>query len=433
MKLNEGKIFYCSKFNVKIYYLIMFVLCSLFRRLFPFIIELSDFGKPEEPNFNKSCLFDMMSNISGDLLVGLYKIYEWLSNKHNKIQKNRLIEKSENREEYSTIDPKKEEIKKYQIEQKDEMKNNFILIMIIIAVIDTIAQLSLLIFSYYDTDGSTLGFLNNSSQKINEDDLIFTVAINIIFIYFFSRLFLTIYISFHNKVSLIITFISFIPLFIVIYFKTLKSSQELEVITYIILNIFMTILYAFEDVMNKVALTKLVIRPYELVFYKSLFQLPLFIVTFVIVMLLDKYNPNGDTKSLSDYLKGNRSKLVGRIIYRFSFIISNIFRTLSLISVIEILSPNDLFILKALEYVVLSLFSMSKNSIDDFSDFMYFLIELLCCILILIASCISNEIFIINRCNLAKETNYFKSEKGDKIDEEINGLERINENEDSIN
>ena len=433
MKLNEGKIFYCSKFNVKIYYLIIFVLCSLFRRLFPFIIELSDFGKPEEPNFNKSCLFDMMSNISGDLLVGLYKIYDFFSNKHNKIQKNRLIEKSENREEYSTIDPKKEEIKKYQIEQKDEMKNNFILIMIIIAVIDTIAQLSLLIFSYYDTDGSTLGFLNNSSQKINEDDLIFTVAINIIFIYFFSRLFLTIYISFHNKVSLIITFISFIPLFIVIYFKTLKSSQELEVITYIILNIFMTILYAFEDVMNKVALTKLVIRPYELVFYKSLFQLPLFIVTFVIVMLLDKYNPNRDTKSLSDYLKRNESRLVGRIIYRFSFIISNIFRTLSLISVIEILSPNDLFILKALEYVVLSLFSMSKNSIDDFSDFMYFLIELLCCILILIASCISNEIFIINRCNLAKETNYFKSEKGDKIDEEINGLERINENEDSIN
>ena len=293
MKLNEGKIFYCSTFNVKIYYLIMFVLCSLFRRIFPFIIESFDFGKPKKSNFNKSCLFDMASNISGDLLVGLYKIYDWFSNKHNKIQKNRLIEKSENREEYYTIDPKKEEIKKYQIEQKDEMKNNFLLIMIIIAVIDTIAQLSLLIFSYYDTNGCTLGFLNNSSQKINEDDLIFTVAINIIFIYFFSRLFLTIYISFHNKVSLIITFISFIPLFIVFYFKTLiKSSQELEVITYIILNIFMTILYAFEDVMNKVALTKLVIRPYELMFYKSLFQLPLFIVTFVIVLLLDEFNPN---------------------------------------------------------------------------------------------------------------------------------------------
>ena len=93
-------------------------------------------------------------------------------------------------------------------------EKNFFLIMIIIAIVDIVAQLCLLVFSYNDTDGCTLWFLEKCSKnvKINEDDLIFTIAINIIFRYIFSRLLLTIYITYHNKVSIIITAISFVPL-----------------------------------------------------------------------------------------------------------------------------------------------------------------------------------------------------------------------------
>ena len=447
IKLNEGKIFYLSKFNEKIYYLIIFVICSLFRRILPFIIETTEFGKQESPNFNKSCLFNMVSNFSGDILPGLYILYHYFSSKDDKAtKKNKLIEKTEEKE-YDTLDPKEEERKKYQEEQKDEMKNNFFLIMIIIAVVDIIAQLNLLVFSYYDTNGSTLGFLDECSEKnnticsnessnevkINEDDLIFTVAINIISRYLFSRLFLTIYITYHNKVSLYITAFSFIPL-IIFNIKTLiKYTQGREMWVYIFLNVFMTILYAFEDVMNKVALTKLVIRPYELMFYKALFQIPFFVATFIGVGFLDKYHPNQNTRNLQDYLSDNKSKLFGRIIYRFSFIISNIFRTLSLISVIEILSPNDLFILKALEFVVLSIFSMIKDIyyIKNFNDIIYFIIEFVCCIFMLFASCIANEIFIINRFDLAKETNFIKEDNKDKIDEEIKNIERMNESQDS--
>ena len=442
--LNEGKIFYFSKFNVKIYYIIIFAICSLFRRFFPFLIEvILKFGKLDSPNFNKSCLFDMVSNLSGDLLTGLYKIYLCFTNKDNKnIKRNKLIEKSEENE-YDTLDPKQEEIKKYKEEQKDEMKNKFFLIIIIIALVDIIAQLCLLVFSYYDTDGCTLGFSDDCldrdkkgrKTKINEDDLIFTVAINILFRYFFSRLFLTIYITYHNLVSLIITGISFIPLIIFNVITLSKSTQTKEIIVYIILNIFMTILYAFEDVMNKVALNKLVIRPYELMFYKALFQIPFFILTFIIVVLLDKFSRNEDTKDLIKYLNENKSKMFGRIIYRFSFIISNIFRTLSLIKVIEILSPNDLFILKALEFVVLSFLSMIKDVwyFENSNDFINFIIQLLCCILMFFASCIANEIFIINRLDLAKETNFRKEIVIPDPEKEIINIEKMNENEGSIN
>ena len=149
IKLNEGKIFYCSKFNVKIYYLIIFAVCSLFRRFFPFLFERINFGMIDNPNFNKSCLFDMVSNLSGDLLPGLYKVFLCFSNKYKKkLKKNQLVEKSEE-QEYDTLEPKQEERKKYQEEQKDEMKNNFFLIMVIIAVVDIVAQLCLLVFSYY--------------------------------------------------------------------------------------------------------------------------------------------------------------------------------------------------------------------------------------------------------------------------------------------
>ena len=79
----------------------------------------------------------------------------------------------------------------------------------------------------------------------------------------------------------------------------------------------MTIIYAYEDVLNKVALNNLVIFPYEVMFYKSLFQLPLFILTVIVVCLLDKYHPSINTISLSDYIIKNKSKLFGRIIYRF--------------------------------------------------------------------------------------------------------------------
>lgn len=429
MKLNEGKIFYFSTLNVKIYYLIIFVICSLFRRILPYIIE-NNYAELEIPNFNKSCLFNMVSNISGDLLPCLYKIYLCIFNKDKKTNKKNKLIKGVEEIEYDTLEPKKEERKKKQEEQKDEMKKNFFFIMIIIAIVDIIAQLCLLVFSYIDKNGCTLGFKDEACKEkekveINEDDLIFTVAINIFFRYIFSRLFLIIYITYHNKFSLIITFISFIPLIIFNFITLFKieNNKGKEMITYIFLNIFATILYAFEDVMNKVALNKLVIRPYELMFYKAIIQIPFFIFTLIIVVVLDIYN---DTENILDYLNKNKSIIYKRIIYRFSFIISNLFRTLSLISVIEKLSPNDLFILKALEFVFLSIFSMVKD-INDSKNIIYFIIEIICCVLIFFAGCIANEIIIINRFNLAKETNFFKGEKP-FIEDEI-----INESQDSIN
>ena len=418
VKLNEGKIIYFPGFGKKHFLLITFALCSLFRRVFPFLIESNNFGKLQENDFNKSCLFDMMSNFLGDFLTGIYKLYLHFKDKKNKNTNKRisLIEKQIENNNDLPMDEK----------EKPEMRNKFIKIMLTIAIVDVIAQLCLLLFSYYDKKGCSLNFPeckgSNESQRINEDDLVFTVAINIGFRYLFSRFLLTLYIYFHHKVAIIIMAISFIPLIIFNIITIKNRGQTTELIVYIILNVVMTILYAFEDVMNKVALNKLVIRPYDIMFYKSLFQLPFFIFIIFMVCLFDEIH---NTKSLWTYITENIGNWYGRLVYRLSFIISNIFRTLSLIKVIEILTPNDLSILKSLEFVVLSLFSLSKGLIQK-DGMIFYIMELICCIFLFFSSCIANEIFIINRCNLAKRTNYFKGYKTNKeFDDEISNIEKL--------
>ena len=196
----------------------------------------------------------------------------------------------------------------------------------------------------------------------------------------------------------------------------------------------MTIIYAFEDIMNKITLNQALVRPYDLMFYKAVFQIPLFIVTITIVYLIDVNFKNKYTITLLDYILKNKSKWLNRLLYRLSFIISNIFRTLSLISIIEILSPNHLSILKSVEFVTLASLSLVKNliynkinKIENDTDNEFYIIELICCIFLMFASAIHNEIIIINRCNLAKKTIYYKNylQENDIIDNEIEKIEKI--------
>lgn len=448
IELNRGKIIYWPELSLMHKYLLFFALFSLLRRALPFIIEKYGNIELEDPNFNKSSLFDMLSNFAADFLVGLYKLYLFIRNINSKkkVETNERIESLmdipiQTPDEF--IEEKQKKREEGKIKQETEMKQNFFLIMAIISLLDIVAQLCLLVFSYFDTDGCILNFSlkcndkRNEKPKINEDDLIFTVAINIIFRFIFARLLLTLYIYLHQKVSLVITFISFIPL-IIFNINTLNSSEKSsKMILYILLNILMTILFACEDVMNKVALENLVIRPYDLMFYKSLFQIPLFAIIIVIVCLKDKNNPSKNIISYLTSIIKNGKLLTLRVIYRLTFIIFNIFRTLSLISVIEILTPVDLSILKSLEFVVLSIFSMIKDllSKDHNNQIIFYIIEIICCIFLFLSSCLANEIFIINRLSLSEKTKFYQLHKDDPnaipdVDKDMKDINRYIENDD---
>lgn len=233
---------------------------------------------------------------------------------------------------------------------------------------------------------------------------------------------------------MILNGIGFIPL-IVINIKDLVYNFNkrfiYKLIIYIILNIIRAILYSLEDVFNKIALNKLLFRPYELMFYKAVFEIiPIIIIT---IITFKKGN-------ISDYYKYNLTGLglLKRFIYRLFFIIFNIFRTISLITIIEKLNPNHLSILKSSEFIAFFIYLTTWNSINEKDGAQFniynFIFELFSCIILLLGSIIHNEIIIINKCGLMECTDYYKVEtKGSNVDDNLdNEKDRDTKTKDSL-
>ena len=372
------KIFIFPDPEKKYYYLLIFLFCSLIRKLVPRIISYyrgKDFNfipdDLEKMHFNKNkCCFNIFSNFLADFSAGIMI----------------LIDKYRNRE-------KKNSSQNLIIRKEIEYRKYFF--MPILATFDFIAQLSLFAFSFIVPKGKLL-----EKESISEEDLYFVVLIDIISRYCFSKIFLNSHFEKHHIVSIVLTCIGFIPL-------TLKNIIDLDLlncenIRYIDLTlfVFMTIVYSLEDVLNKICLNQLIYRPFELMFYKSLFQIPF---VFLLLIYSIKYN------NLSLYISNNIS--VWQVLYRFSFIVCNIFRTWSLITIIELLSPNHLSVLKSSEFAILFVFQSIFNRIFNSNrDKLIYIFGTLCSIISIIGSAIHNELVIINKFGLLECTIYYKTE-----------------------
>jgi hypothetical protein len=199
---------------------------------------------------------------------------------------------------------------------------------------------------------------------------------------------------------------------------------------FLTLYIVMTIIYSLEDVLNKICLNQLLIRPYELMFYKAVFQI--FVIIPLTIFMLVCYS-----NEFNDHM--NSINFVGRFLYRFSFIISNCFRTWSLITIIELVNPNHLSVLKSSEFAVLfmflSIYSKIKKEDEGVDSYIYGF-GTLCCVISLIAAAIHNEMVIINKCGLLKCTNYYKievkSNSNININYDENDEDQINKTQDSL-
>ena len=293
------------------------------------------------------------------------------------------------------------------VKTKNKMKKIFYFYLPIIALIDFIAQFLLFLFSL------TIPKNKLSQDEIIEDEnLYFVVLIDIISRYIFSRVFLQSYFYKHHILAIIITCIGFIPLTVINIIQIIPMIEiNINKLIYLLLFITMTIIYSFEDVLNKICLNQLLLRPYELMFYKALFQI--FPVTLLTIYSLIY-------KNLIEYVERNIS--YSRIFFRFSFIISNIFRTWSLITIIELINPNHLSVLKSSEFVVLFIFiSIFDEIIENKKNDKYlYIFGSICCFISFIGSAIHNEIIIINKKELMNCTNYYKAEiKNQDINENL--------------
>ena len=419
LQIDNKKLLIFPKWDEKIKYIFIFIICSLMRRLIPRIIDICDFAKLKESNFKLNNYFNLMTNFISDFSVGIILLI------------NKIREHYSNRETYKIVPP---------TAIKANMKKYFFILFSIIAIIDFIAQFCMFIFSYFDPDDKILKE-RNEKTIIKEEDLYFVVFIDIISRYIFSKFILKGHFYKHHILAIIITGIGFIPFIIINIINLIKSyknenNSEIHhnIIIYLALYILMTIIYSLEDVLNKICLNKLIIKPFELMFYKAIFQI-IFIVPLTIFVISEE--------DISGYFRTNKinnKKLFGRILYRFSFIICNIFRTWSLITIIQLVNPNHLSILKSSEFAALFLIfpifkyckelTNIKISEDEYYHFNLdtanLISGIICFLISLIGSAIHNEIIIINRCGFYECTDFYKIEI--KKNEDLDFIDKDDKN-----
>ena len=410
MELEVNKNFLIfPKLESKHIYIIIFVISSFLRTVIPSLIEQPGFAKIENDKivyYKEICYFDMLANFISDISVGIYKLITLFKEK----EKSNKITTSEG------------------IKTKQNMLRQFFIILPLIALIDICAQLCLYVFSYIDPEGITLGIQKNKKAIIRDEDLFFVVAIDILFRYIFSRIILpSTFFYRHHYLSMFLNAIGFVPLIIINIKDLVKNGDDAKFsifITFIILYIVRTILYSLEDVYNKKALNKLLLRPYELMFYKALFE----IIPIIIVSSISINSPNFSSY-IDNYLDG--TYLAGRLLYRFFFIICNIFRTISLITIIEKINPNSLSILKSLEFIFFFLYLIFKEKI--WKDPLNIIFESISCIILLLGALIHNEIIIINKWKFLECTDYYKSEIKSFSNVDItNSEEKTNRTQESL-
>ena len=144
------------------------------------------------------------------------------------------------------------------------------------------------------------------------------------------------------------------------------------------------------------------LTPYSLLFYKGFFQIPLVIITTIIVLPINNV--------FSDFRKLDSGYQKYVLIRRAVFVVLNILRSIFLVKVIDKFSSQHLSILKVLESIFMFGYFLidGKYKDDDkqVNEIVYIPIIAVSFIITIITSLIYNEILVINLCGMQEYTQH---------------------------
>lgn len=416
MKIKKFCCFLIPELSNKYFLFLWFLIGALFRKCIPGI--LSDFVfklNYDKINYEKEKTlkyFEIVSNIISDLLTGIIHLIL--------IQKERNDSFKNNSNEIKEKNEHDKRIKRFSLIFNDETKKKSLCLKLIfiISYIDFICQLCLYFGCHINKN------IIDSGKKLHSPDYLYSfLAIDIIARYEFSRLILKTYFYYHHYLSFFINIIILIILFIIdLIYKINEYNNYFLLIMFI-----QYILYSLEDIINKVALTKLFINPESLLFYKGIYSLVYFIIFTIFLIIFD------DLKITF----GFNLELLYFIITKIIFIFFNMIRSIFLVKVIDIFSSQHISFLKVLENIIISIYyffdsiykkKCGKNceNIDNYFHLETVdLIEINACLILLFSSLIHNEIIILDCHKFKKNTNFFLSIEADKenyklLDKNIN-------------
>ena len=368
----ETKCLIFPKLDSKNIYTLIFVLASLCQKLIPKIIEkiednISENVKP--PN-RVIYFFDIISFFFCVILAGIL------------ILKNKFCLKEKSLNNVTT-----------SVGQKSfqNMKKFFFLIMPLIALMNFLGKLCLYFFYCIFKD-----------FNISEENLFFMIFFDILFRYIFSRIFLKSYFYKHHYFSMFLNIIGIIPLIIISINNIFVNNNSglKEIVIYFLLYFIRIIISSLEDILSKIALNKLLLRPYQMMFCKALFEIiPLIVLT--IPANIADYS----------YIKQIFENILNFLLYRIVYIICGFFLNYSYITIIELINPNHLSVLKSIEFIAI-FFNYMVWSLVENNNVIYlnYLFEFISCLFILFGACIHNEMIIFKKCGFYECTDYYKTE-----------------------
>ena len=360
----------------KKYFYFLFFSISAFLRDYISLINVTDYiGDKSEENIVQKRYFDVLTNVLSDCLQGIIVLFSRIRNK--KQSNNNNI--NNHMQLYNTLkDNKDTKNGKHRI-------SSFFKIMLQISLLDFFCQLLFLVYVLiFNTD--------NVIERKNQN---FLLIIDILSRFLFCRFILETYFYRHHIVSMIINFVVFIILGF-FDFHTIFAQVNIELSFYFVFLIILTIAYSLEDVLNKIALSRESLTPYSLLFYKGVFQIPLVIITSLIIIFIK--NP---FKLFFELHNSFKLYVLGR---RALFIIFNILRSLFLVKVIDKFSSQHLSILKVLESLFMFCYFLIVNEYEN--EVVHIPVILVSFLILTFTSLVYNEILVINICGLQDYTQH---------------------------
>ena len=221
----------------------------------------------------------------------------------------------------------------------------------------------------------------------------------------------------HHKLSIILCMIGFILMSISDIMSIIKEDiKAKDVFIFIAIMFPKAILFPLEDVFNKIILFNEFFLPHSLIFWRGVTQFFFFLIIIPILYFNNKIN--------LEFFK--KMKKIKKIVHSVLFVFISAVKNLCLMNVIYIFNSHHisfLLVIIIVDNTIQQFFD--KDSIYDLKEtkgIIYFTIDILALIIILIGTLIFNEMIIINAFGLNEKT-----KKGLLSIEKIDG-----ENEESI-
>ena len=254
---------------------------------------------------------------------------------------------------------------------------------IIVAFTDLLAQYSIFIFYI---------FINVENVEL---DLI--IIFNILFKYIFSKLILKTNYYRHHYLSFVINIICLVLICTVDIYNIFDNWNE-NTIYFILIKIFSSICYAFEDVIGKKALIKEFLSPFSILLYKGIYELFLLVLLSIPFFFIKVEDEN------IFYVFSKRLNNFKKIFFAFLLMIMNFAYNVFIWIINDRFSPNDLGMAMAIQGIIdkIDFLIFNFNELND--TLILSIYKILIYLILVFGTCIHNEILIINYCDLNEYT-----------------------------